>query len=63
MDEYRAFLASPKWSPATRKAYRNQIERFLCWAEGRDRRLETVNTADRIAYADEIASRSSVRGR
>jgi predicted RNA-binding Zn-ribbon protein involved in translation (DUF1610 family) len=59
VEEYRAFLDSEKWSPATRKAYRNQIKGFFCWAEARGRTLETVSTADRIAYAEEIASRSS----
>jgi rubredoxin len=58
-DLIQAFLDRPRFSPATRKAYRYQIVGFLCWAEARGRTLETVSTADRIAYVEEIASRSS----
>jgi transposase-like protein len=59
VEQYRAFLDKPDWSSTTRKAYRRQIEKFLGWVQLRGRTLDTVGTADRIAYADEIASRSS----
>jgi site-specific recombinase XerD len=48
------FLASPGLSEATRRAYRGDVEEFVCWLAGRGTRLETVDVRVLADYAAEL---------
>lgn len=51
----RAFLASPRLAPATRRAYRRDLEHFVGWLERRGLALDDVDAA---ALADYVVTLS-----
>jgi hypothetical protein len=48
-------------APGTRHVYASQARRFLRWAEGRGRTLDTITATDLEAYRAELAAEKSPR--
>jgi len=59
VEQYRAFIDQPKWSPSTREQYRRHVRQFFRWAESRSLTLESLTASHLTVYATEIGRSTS----